>query len=1582
MKHYPISRSRIATRSVAGRLHNLHPSPELLEPRIAPAAVFVNAKTARYIDIDGDVVTVLFSKAILNNANVDDVLLLAPSGLGDQLQTIDLTTALAASPQDTDVSFSIAKAASGDGLANVGYINATGTDLGVVKLKGDLGRIDAGDSNTSTAAVKLLQARSMGLYGLATQAAGGNLVSSIHGPLGGLKVVADVVGANIAVSGSPITPDGTIGFVQIGGSLIGGSDSFSGRIFSTGKMGPVKILGNLIGGTGSNSGMLDSFDTIAAVTIGGSVIGGTGFGSGTLVSSSNIGAVSIGGNLAGGSGDSSGRIFGRVSLAGITIGGSLLGGSGTSSGSIFSVGDIGPVKIAHDMKGGSGNESGKIDAGGKLGNVTIGGSLLGGSGNQDTFTDGNVVTHYGQIFSIGDMGTIRVGHDVQGSAGNLSAAIETNGTLEGVDIGGSLIGGSATLTGVLFSSRDMGVVKIGHDFLGGTGISAGVINANGNLAGVTIGGSFVGGSSNTAGYIVSVGDIGFVKIKHDLLGGTGDNTGEISSGGHLTSLSIGGSLVGGPNEQTGFVFATGGIDSVKIGGDLRGGNIDSATTSNLFGSGAIESFQRIGSVFIGGSIITGADTASSADLVNNASIRSGHDIGSLVVKGSLIGNVGPGGDSFVIISASTSNGAGPADLAIGSINIGGRVEYAQIFAGYETDLSPKNADAQIGSVKVGGDWAASSIVAGAVNFGADDAPGGTGANADNVDFGNLHDAKITGGIDAANRTSKIGSITIAGQAFGSPVSNLANNFGFVAEAIGAVKIDGSALTLNAGTGNDGRFIPPSTNMTLHEIGALFGSTVQFVTAAQLVNAKTVAYTDIDGDHVTVKLSQPVLTAGNVNDVFKFDNSSVGGPDTLGQQLQLIDLTSVANSGLSVTVTVKPGGGDSHANVGAIIADVDLGSVIIPGDLGKIVTGDTNTGTQGLAALNVRTLGRLGVNTQPAAFGMFTPSLESDITGRLGLLTVEQDIARALTQVNGAIGAVDIGGSLIGGEDDGSGAIFATQIGAVRIGGALQGGVGSNSGVIGTGTGVASVTIGGSLLGGAGGFSGRIVTDGTIGPVKIAGDLAGGVGERSGLVEGSTLSAIMLGGSLLGGADDLSGELWSYSGDIGQVKIAHNVIGGSGNDTGKINAGASITSLKIGGSLIGGQGSGSGEIIFTKDTGRITVAHDVLGGSATFSGQIQANGKLAGLAIGGSLIGGSASFTGQVQLNGEAGAINIGHNVLGGSASFTGQIQSNEKLANLAIGGSLIGGPASFTGQVQLNSDTGPINIGHNVLGGSASFTGQIQSNEKLASLNIGGSLVGGSANFSGTITGAEMNAVKIGGDLLGSSIAGTAASLDSTGYIQGGRIAAVSIGGSVISGIDDSTGGALTKNASIRSADDIGTISVKGDIIGNATANGVSPVIISAGGQATPTGTSDIAIGKISIGGSVERALILAGYDTAVDASNTAAAALNGNAQIGLVTVGGDWLASSLVAGVKDTNSDGFGNADDVAIESGSIAKIASILIRGVAAGSGDNTTDHFGFVSHQIGSFTSLGFRAPLTAGTNIIELSPVTGDVTIREV
>jgi hypothetical protein len=132
------------------------------------------------------------------------------------------------------------------------------------------------------------------------------------------------------------------------------------------------------------------------------------------------------------------------------------------------------------------------------------------------------------------------------------------------------------------------------------------------------------------------------------------------------------------------------------------------------------------------------------------------------------------------------------DVAIKSVTVNGRVEFARILAGYTFDLSPVNADAQIGSVTVGGDWIASSIAAGVVD-------GGNG-------FGNSLDAKISDANDAPNVVSKISSIVIKGQALGT--SGGTDSFGFVAEQLGKFSVGGTLVVLTPGAHNDTSLTDP------------------------------------------------------------------------------------------------------------------------------------------------------------------------------------------------------------------------------------------------------------------------------------------------------------------------------------------------------------------------------------------------------------------------------------------------------------------------------------------------------------------------------------------------------------------------------------------------------------------------------------------------------------------------------------------------------------------------------------------------------------------------------------------------------
>ncbi len=140
----------------------------------------------------------------------------------------------------------------------------------------------------------------------------------------------------------------------------------------------------------------------------------------------------------------------------------------------------------------------------------------------------------------------------------------------------------------------------------------------------------------------------------------------------------------------------------------------------------------------------------------------------------------------------------------------GRVEYAKVLAGYDIFGTARNADAQIGPVIVGLDWIATDLVAGAVS-------GSDGK------FGTIDDARMPGtnGVngfkDVATLSSKITSVTIGGQAFGTSASG--DQFGIVAQSNGSFKLKGSltVFPMLAGNGNDSFLAGLFSDMTVREI---------------------------------------------------------------------------------------------------------------------------------------------------------------------------------------------------------------------------------------------------------------------------------------------------------------------------------------------------------------------------------------------------------------------------------------------------------------------------------------------------------------------------------------------------------------------------------------------------------------------------------------------------------------------------------------------------------------------------------------------------------------------------------------------
>ena len=118
---------------------------EPLENRIAPAAILT------FTDVAGDKVDVVSNKTLLASVSFT---------AGQNPAELLIT---GAGLDGANLAVLVKRAPTGDGVVNIGRIVATGLDLGIVSVKGDLGKIVCGNANSPLPAIKSLTVRSMGI---------------------------------------------------------------------------------------------------------------------------------------------------------------------------------------------------------------------------------------------------------------------------------------------------------------------------------------------------------------------------------------------------------------------------------------------------------------------------------------------------------------------------------------------------------------------------------------------------------------------------------------------------------------------------------------------------------------------------------------------------------------------------------------------------------------------------------------------------------------------------------------------------------------------------------------------------------------------------------------------------------------------------------------------------------------------------------------------------------------------------------------------------------------------------------------------------------------------------------------------------------------------------------------------------------------------------------------------------------------------------------------------------------------------------------------------------------------------------
>lgn len=542
------------------------------------------------VDVDGDLVTVATTKG--NDAQLASAVVRIPAGVpgGQKIFQINLFANAVFDTADLTVTAKPGPLG-GDGLVNVGDINAAGLDLGTVTIDGGMtGPVSAG-KNTPESTVKAINAHFVS----------GLTIWTINASVGSIRVGGDLAVAEIHING----PQG-LGALRVGGSLIGNSVQKTGYVtVPNGKIGSVRIGGDILGGTGQDSGEVTA-KSLGNVSIGGSIRGatvdpgGNHTRTGLLESLGTTGSVRIGGSLVGGALGSSGEISSSDSLASLSIGGSLIGGPQLDSAFVNVGGNIlGKVTIGGSLVGGAGQDSGKISTSGAIsGSVVIGGDLVGGAGQFG-----------GELHAIGSVDSVTVRGSIYGGGAFESGTLHFSGNVGSLTVRGDLIGGTPSRTGSLLLAGDVGKIRVGSSVFGGPNVLAGGIFVAGSAGVISIGKNLVGTAAFPAeiearGNQATTGPS--VAIRSLTIGGRVE-FGRILAGYDWDALE-------NPDAQ---------IRSVKVGGDWIASNLVSGVSpgiDSLYGTsddGPIPQlgepdayFSKIGSITIRGKVegtISGGD---------------------------------------------------------------------------------------------------------------------------------------------------------------------------------------------------------------------------------------------------------------------------------------------------------------------------------------------------------------------------------------------------------------------------------------------------------------------------------------------------------------------------------------------------------------------------------------------------------------------------------------------------------------------------------------------------------------------------------------------------------------------------------------------------------------------------------------------------------------------------------------------------------------------------------------------------------------------------------------------------------------
>lgn len=226
--------------------------------------------------------------------------------------------------------------------------------------------------------------------------------------------------------------------------------------------------------------------------------------------------------------------------------------------------------------------------------------------------------------------------------------------------------------------------------------------------------------------------------------------------------------------------------------------------------------------------------------------------------------------------------------------------------------------------------------------------------------------------------------------------------------------------------------------------------------------------------------------------------------------------------------------------------------------------------------------------------------------------------------------------------------------------------------------------------------------GKLNSLVVNGDFGGAlkvIGGKKGQI-----GRVFIGGSML--ADDVTGTTgWIQSeGKIGQVTIEGGIdaSGSSADKAGSILSQNNIGKVFITGDILGGSGDHSGSLVAGGNMTSFTLTGNLVGGEGDYSGRVSVAGKLGAVSIIGDIQGGgavSAETTTKTSTDSQGNLVETTTESVVTSGNYGGSIYAAKGIKSILLEGSLIGGIGTESGSIKTEGSLGAVTVKNGIVGG-------------------------------------------------------------------------------------------------------------------------------------------------------------------------------------------------------------------------------------------------------------------------------------------